>query len=79
MILLDYRCSKCASVFEALSDRPGFERLSCDAAGCDGIAERIISPVRLKPEYASVTRGKVEEPPPGGFSTLKIAKRYGLA
>jgi len=79
LILFDYRCGTCAETFEALSERPGFERLSCASSGCEGIAERIMPAPRIKPVYGWVDRGKPDEPGPNDFSTKHLVKRYGLA
>ena len=71
--LTDYRCVACGRTWESLEDRDA-ELTEC-ACDCGGRAHRRLAAPKIRPCYASVTRGPVSRPPPGALDTRDLGDR----
>lgn len=69
--LVEYEC-ECCGRFEQLERTPVPEGSLCP--GCGRTSGLLISAPHVKQWAVSVTRGGVEEPPPGALSTRHLAR-----
>lgn len=71
-ILLEYECRACGERIESLESRAAPSRI-VPHAPCNAVAVRVISAPKIATQWATVTRGKSDPPPPGALDTRALA------